>query len=510
MPKIAVIGAGSAAFSRRLMGDVLHWPDLCDSEIALVDLDKGRLDLIEALVEKMVAQKGTGAKVTATTNRESALDGADYVITTLAVGYAYEQDRPDVAIPRQFNLYQTVADTTGVGGIFRYLRTAPAMLGIVRDMQRLCPNAMLLNYVNPMSMLMWTLSLAAPDIRNVGLCHSVQGTSNLLARFAGVPSDEVSYSVAGINHQAWFLQLRHHTYRGEDLYPRIWEALEKPDLYEKERVRFEIFRNVGYFVTESSRHNSEYVPWFRKTVDERARYTPLDSLPDHMRAAAVNGYDKEGNPEGAFRGNGASSAGGASSANGATQGSGASGGNGAAPLPAAPPVRHAELWDLIKKQVAGEVPLEFTLGHEYASYIMHAVETNVPFRFNGNVQNTGLITNLPPDCNVEVPIFVDSAGMHPCYVGDLPSQCAAINRTNVNVHELTVKGFLERDRNAIYQAAMLDPLAAATVKLADFKPMIDQLFEANARWLDGWEAKGSQARPGLSAPTPVVAAAALQ
>ena len=461
MPKVALIGAGSAAFSRRLLSDLLHWPEFQGTDLRLVDIDTGRLELIEALAKKMVAQKGAGVRVTATTDRRRALEGVDYVITTLAVGFAYEQDRPDVAIPRRYGVFQTVADTTGAGGVFRYLRTAPVMLDVTRDMQRLCPDALLLNYVNPMNMLMWTISLATPHIRKVGLCHSVQGTAALLARFCGVPEDEVAHWVAGINHQAWFLQLRHHTYRGEDLYPRLREAAQQPETYEKQRVRFELFRHLGYFVTESSHHNAEYAPWFRRTLEERERYTPLSSLPSHMQLAAVNGLPQPA-------GNGAS--------------------RGEAQAPAEALVRHAEMWDLIRQQVAGEAPIEFRPPHEYASYIMHAIETNQPYRFNGNVQNSGLITNLPPNCNVEVPILTDNTGLRPCYVGDLPSQLAALNRLNVNVHELAVRGFLTRDRESIYQACSLDPLTSASVRLDDIRPMVDELFAANARWLDGWEA----------------------
>jgi alpha-galactosidase len=448
VPKIALIGAGSATFARRLLGDLLSWPELEASEFALMDVDTERLDLIEALARKMVETKGVGASVEATTDRARALDGADYVITTLAIGFAYENERPDVAIPRRFGLNQTVADTIGVGGVFRYLRTMPAMLEIGRDMERLCPDALWLNYVNPMNMLMWTINATTPRLRNVGLCHSVQGTAERLAGYVGAPHEDVAYWVAGINHQAWFLQFRRGTYRGEDLYPRLREAMDTPEAYDRDRVRFEVLRHFGYFVTESSRHMSEYVPWFRRTAEDCDRYTPQQSMPEWMRAPSQDGQGQL----------------------------------------AAVPSRRAEVWASIKRQIAGEQPIDFTRSREYCSYIVHAVEANVPFRFNGNVPNTGLITNLPPGCNVEVPILVDSAGLHPCYAGDLPSQLAAINRTNVNVQELAVKGFLNRDRQAIHQACLVDPLASASVRLDDIRTMVDELFEANARWLDDWGA----------------------
>lgn len=450
MPKIALIGAGSATFSRRLLADFLSWPELQSAELALMDVNAERLDLIEALARRMVETKGVDALVTATTDRGAALDGADYVISTLAIGYAYEPDRPDVAIPEKYGLHQTVADTIGVGGVFRYLRTMPAMLEIGQDMLRRCPKALWLNYVNPMNMIMWTIGEALPGLRNVGLCHSVQGTAERLAGFVGVPHEELAYWVAGINHQAWFLQLRHGTYRGEDLYPRLREAMGDPETYDKDRVRFEVMRHFGYFVTESSRHMSEYVPWFRRTAADRERYSPAPA-----RAGTV-------------------------------------GANGAGQL-ASVPTRREQVWDSIKQQIAGEAPVDLKRSREYCSYIVRAVEANAPFRFNGNVPNTGLITNLPPGCNVEVPIFVDGAGLHPCFVGDLPSQLAAINRTNVNVQELAVKGFLQRDRQAIHQACAVDPLAAATTSLEDVRAMVDELFDANARWLDGWAARSPAA-----------------
>jgi alpha-galactosidase len=454
VPKIALIGAGSATFSRRLLADLLSWPELESAEFALMDPDTERLDLIGALAARMVKERGVDAQVETTTDRERALDGADYVVTTLAIGYAYENERPDVAIPRRYGLHQTVADTIGVGGVFRYLRTMPVMLEIGRDMQRLCPQALWLNYVNPMNMIMWTLAEAVPDIRSVGLCHSVQGTAERLAGFVGVPHEEVAYWVAGINHQAWFLQLRHGTYRGEDLYPRLWAALQDPETYEKDRVRFEVMKHFNYFVTESSRHMSEYVPWFRRTEADRERYTPQQSLPEWQREPQKQ-------------------------ANGQL---------------AAVPSRRAAVWDSIRQQIAGDAPIDFKRSREYCSYIVHAVESGISFRFNGNVPNTGLIPNLPPGCNVEVPILVDNAGLHPCFVGDLPPQLAAINRTNVNVQELAVRGFLNRDRDAVHQACALDPLAAATTSLDDIRSMVDELFEANARWLDGFAARAPAAR----------------
>ncbi len=242
------------------------------------------------------------------------------------------------------------------------------------------------------------INRALPGLRNVGLCHSIQGTSEQLARYIGIPYDELAYWVAGINHQAWFLQLRHHTYRGEDLYPRLRAAMDEPAMEERDRVRFAVLRHFGYFVTESSRHMSEYVPWFRRTAADRDRYTP----PPATRPSATGG-----------------------------------------PPPTAQERRQA-MWEQVRQQIAGQAPIDYSRSREYCSFIIHAIEANAPFRFNGNVPNSGLITNLPPDCSVEVPILVDNTGLHPCYVGDLPAQLAAVNRTNVNVHELAAEGFLRR------------------------------------------------------------------
>ena len=432
MPKIALIGAGSTVFARRLIADLFSWPALKECHLALVDINPEPLELMHALAKATARNAGANPTISAHTDRAAALDGADYVVTTIAVGGFRGRDRPEVIIPERYGIHHSVADTLGVGGVFRYLRTAPTMLEIGQDMRRLCPDSLWLNYVNPMNMLMWTIGELLPGQRAVGLCHSVQGTADKLAGFVGADKDRVAYWVAGINHQAWFLDFKEGTYRGEDLYPRLWRALETPEIYQQDVVRFEVMRHFGYFVTESSYHMSEYVPWFRRTAEEAQRWAPPPTRP--------MGID-----------------------------------------------RWRIVWDSIKRQVAGEEAIDLTRSREYCSFIVNAVETNDPFRFNGNVPNAGLITNLPPGCNVEVPIYADAAGLHPSYVGDLPSQLASINRTNVNVQELAVKGFVNRDRDAIFQAVALDPLAAASISLEAMKEMVDELFNAHSRWVDGFE-----------------------
>lgn len=442
MPRVVLIGAGSAQFARRLITDLLSWPELAGGEIALVDIDSTRLELVAALAGKMIADQGTGTRLIPTADRTRALDGADYVMTTIAVGYAYERHRPELLIPRRYGLHQTSADGITVGGVFRYLRTIPTMLAIGHDMLRLCPQALWLNYVKPLNMTMWTLAAELPALHSVDLCHSVQGTARRLAGYIGVPPEAVAYWVAGINHMAWFLQFRPGSYRGEDLYPRLHQAAQDPEILAGDRVRFAVLQHFGAFVSESSLHMSEFVPWFRRTRADRERYTPY-TMPAEQ--AFLDG------------------------------------------LP--PTLPRQDVWDDIKRQLAGVEPIDYARSREYGTAIIHAIKTNTPFRFNGNVPNSGLITKLPPGCNVEVPILVDNTGLHPCVVGDLPAPLAALCRTNINVQELAVQGFLQRDRDAIFQAAALDPLGAATMGLDETRAMVDDLFEANARWLDGYEAR---------------------
>ena len=433
MPKIALIGAGSVVFARRLTVDILSWPELADGTIALMDIDAESLDVMGQLAQRMVREQGLPTEIVVTEDRRQALDGADYVITSIDVGGRELRER-DVAIPQQYGVYQTVADTIGPGGVFRALRTTPVLVDIARDMEELCPRALLLNYTNPMNINMWAIG-EATSVPTVGLCHSVQGTAGQLARYMGVPYEDLAYWVAGINHQAWFLELRRGTYRGEDLYPLLREKLEDAAVYAQDRVRFEVFRHFAYFVTESSRHMSEYTPWFRRTAELRDRFTP------------------------------------------------AGGGGKAVEVPGGDAARRAEHFDDIREELRSTEPLPFQRTHEYCSFILHAIETNTPFRFNGNVPNEGLIANLPAGCNVEVPILADNAGLHPCAIGDLPEQCAAINRTNVNVQELAVAAILNRDREAVYQAIALDPLTTTQCSLDEARRMTDEMFAASADYL---------------------------
>lgn len=418
MVKIAIIGAGSVVFSRRLIADVLSWPELSDSTIALVDINADRLALVEAMARRLIADGGHGATVEATADQGRALDGADYVVATFATGWSYEPTRPELAIPQRYGIHQTVADTLGVGGVFRFLRTAPVMLDLCRDIERRCPDALLLNYVNPMAMLCWMIATAT-RVKAIGLCHSVQHTHHELAEYMNVQPEEIDYWTAGINHQAWYLRLR----RGdEDLYPLLRERMAVPAIYERDRVRFEVLRHFGYFVTESSRHMAEYVPYFLRTPDLHRQF-----ITPPAEGAAV---------------------------------------------------RRANQLQALREQVAGPEPMVIPRSDEYCSHIIHAIETGQPLRGNFNVPNTGLITNLPAGCCVEAPCLVDRSGIHPCHVGDLPPQLAALNRTNINVQELAVKAALERDPAAAYHAVQVDPLTAAIVPLDQIRAMVDEIIAA--------------------------------
>ena len=443
MPKIAMIGAGSVVFAKRLLTDILTWPSLQESEIVLMDIHRGRLDLIHQLAKRLVEQEGWGAKIGKTTNRREALEGADYVICSIQVG-GIEMYEPDVEIPRRYGIDQTVGDTLGPGGVFRGLRTVPVLTSIGRDMEELCPNALFVNYSNPMNINMWGFS-AATKIRSVGLCHSVQGTAERLAKFMDVPFGEMSFWCAGINHQAWYLELRqgHGGATGEDLYPLLRQKLEDPHVFAQDRVRFEVMRHFGYFVTESTHHMSEYVPWFRTSEERIEQFTTPRW--DYFQICRS---------------------------------------------------RQDPYYEQIERQARGEEPIQPQRTHEYCSFILNAMETNTPYVFNGNVQNTlgratrrsggagsVLISNLPPTCNVEVPILADGSGLRPCAVGDLPEQLAAINRTNVNVQALAVEGALTGEREMIYRAVEMDPLTGALLPLSKIREMVDELFAAEADYL---------------------------
>lgn len=437
MPKITFIGAGSLVFTRRLCNDILLAPALADSTISLMDVDPGRLNQAKEIVENIVAQRGGAARVEATTDRRKAVQGADYVVTTFQQG-GLDAYKLDLEIPQKYGVEQCVGDTLGPGGVFRSLRTIPVLLDLIADLAEVAPEALLLNYVNPMAANCWAVD-AATGWPHIGLCHSVQGTSEMLARWIGVPYDEINFLCAGINHQAFFLEFC----RGkEDVYPLIWEAIERPEIKAEEPVRVELMEHFGFFVTESSGHASEYSPYFRKSaamVNEELvpRFTdPRNSWFDSGRTGGyyrhcIERLDK-----------------------------------------------FQEEFDEIRRKDPGA-----ERSHEYGSWIIEAVETNNPIRVNGNVPNTGLITNLPDGCCVEVTCLVDAAGIRPTFVGAIPTQLAALNRTNINVQELIVEAALSGDTDAVHHAVMLDPLTAAVCTLPQIRSMVNEMLQAQARWL---------------------------
>jgi len=433
MTKIAIIGAGSHVFSRRLISDILTWPSLREATLSLMDLNPDSLGLMTTLAGRMIEQMGLDTPLEATTDLRAALTGADYVIVAIRVDPGYNH----VSVPAKYGVMHSIGDTSGPGGVFYFLKNAPALMEMVRAMQEICPDALMLNYSNPMVMLSWAITKAT-GIRYVGLCHSVQGTARNLADYIGAPFEEVSYLAAGINHMAWFLRYEQNKV---DAYPRIYQAMEDPDVYPRDRVKFEVMKHFGAFVSESSLHLSEYLPYFRRTPELLKRYIgPRMWGVEEAGEVFIDRWNR---------------------------------------VLAQRKVADEE----VKRLAYGDEPLELERSHEFCTYILNACETNDPYQFNGNVPNTDLITNLPGNAVVEVPILVDAMGLHPCHVGDLPPALAALNRTNLNVQELAVEGFLQADRSLIHQAVKLDPLTASLLTLDEIDRMVDDMFAADARFI---------------------------
>lgn len=429
MTKITLIGAGSAMFGKGFITDILTRPALAGATLSLMDINPDNLAIAEALAKKIADQVEAPARIEATTDRRRALDGADYVVCVIEAPGGIEANKIERRISEKYGVDQAIGCTTGPGGVFRTLRYMPPMLEICRDMEALCPDALLLHYANPTTMVPWALNIAS-SIKSIGMCHSVQHTAMTLARYLGAPYQETGHWVAGVNHQAWFLRFE---WQGKDAYPLLLEKMAEPEIYQQDRVRWEMMRYFGYFLTESSYHNSEYVPYFRKNPALIERFAPkVGGMQDHQSK-----YQRRGQ----------------------------------------------ELREAQRQEAFGAGAVELKTSDEYAVGIIHAMETNIPYRFNGNVINTGLITNLPPGCCVEVPCMVDNMGVHPCYIGDLPPQCAALNRSRIAGDELAVKAALELDRKAAEQAVALDPLTAAICTLDQIHDMVDELFDALSEYL---------------------------
>ncbi|MDH7486167.1 MAG: alpha-glucosidase/alpha-galactosidase [Anaerolineae bacterium] len=461
MPKITFIGAGSTVFAKNLLGDILSFPELANSTISLHDIDEERLVTTERVAHRIADILDVHPTIEATTDRRAALDGADYAISMFQVA-GYEPGTViDFEIPKKFGLRQTIGDTLGIGGIMRGLRTIPVLLDMCRDMEELCPDVTFLNYVNPMAINCWAVSRAS-KIQTVGLCHSVQGTAAQLAHDIGVPLEEINYVCAGINHMAFYLRFERKTKDGvEDLYPRIRKVVEEGRVPDWNRVRYEMFTRLGYFVTESSEHFAEYVPWFikRDRPDLIERFNiPLDEYLKRCEAqikAWEFMHEKLENP-------------GSSSEKSLRQALST-----VDVMPIVVDWLSHTFKDIDKVTISGE----------YAPLIIHSMETGNPRVVYGNVPNRGLIDNLPQDCIVEVPCVVDRNGVQPTRIGALPPHLAALIQTNINVQALTVEAALTGKREHIYHAAMLDPHTAAELDLDQIWNLVDDLIEAHGDWL---------------------------
>jgi alpha-galactosidase len=430
MPKITFLGAGSTVFAKNVLGDCLAAPALADSEIALYDIDPVRLKDSKLMLENLRGTAGAKATISAHTRegRRDALQGADFVVNAIQVGGYEPCTVTDFEVPKKYGLRQTIGDTLGIGGIFRALRTIPVMLEFAHDMEEVCPKALFLNYTNPMAMVTGAF-LRGSGIRAVGLCHSVQVCAEWLVKGVGMAWDpRTLWKIAGINHQGWLLEI---SLDGKDLYPEIRRRSAAGQVPDIDRVRHELMHRFGYYVTESSEHSAEYVPWFIKAAHpgliERFNI-PLDEYPRRCLSQIAE-------------------------------------------------------WKRMRDELVSDRSLKHARSHEYASHIMEAVVTNRPYAIGGNVMNDGIITNLPRQACVEVPCLVDGQGVQPCVVGDLPPQCAALNMTNVNVQLLAVEAALTGKREHIYHAAMLDPHTAAELPIDGIVAMCDELIERHGDWL---------------------------
>lgn len=434
MTKITFIGAGSLGFTRELVRDLLTFPRLENAEIALMDIDPERLDFSYQAVKKIIRLGNYPATASATLDRVEALRQADVVLTTILAG-GTETWRHDIEIPKKYGVDINVGDTRGPAGIFRFMRTLPPMMEIVRDMERYCPRAALLNYTNPMAMLCGAIQRQS-TIPTTGLCHSVQGTAQMLGWWAGAEPDQVTYTCAGINHQAWYLDFK---VNGEDAYPLIYKAVtENPDIYNLEPVRNEMFLALGYYVTESSGHNSEYNWWFRKRPDLIEKYCMHGcGWNPGEYAYILKEYQRN---EATWK-------------------------------------AQAKAW------FAAETPINIERGKEYASYIINALMGGESFKFNGNVPNTNIITNLPQGACVEVPVLVDKAGFHPMHVGALPPEVALLTQLNAGIEEMAITGTLAGDPTMIYRAICHDPLTAAVLSLAEIRAIVNEMFAQNREYL---------------------------
>jgi alpha-galactosidase len=462
MPKITFIGAGSTVFAKRLLVDILSFPELADTTISLHDIDEGRLRTSEVVAHKVAQALDAHPTIEATTDRRAALDGADYAICMIQVAGYKPGTVIDFEIPKKYGLRQTIADTLGIGGILRGLRTIPVLLDMCHDMEEVCPDVTFLNYVNPMAMNSWAISRAS-EVNTIGLCHSIFGTARQLAHDIGVPIEEINYVCAGINHMAFYLRFERKTTDGvEDLYPRIHQVVTEGRVPDWNRVRYEMLTRLGYFVAESSEHFAEYTPWFikrdRPDLIERFK-VPLD---EYIRRCEAQIAMWEGmrerleDPDVSLKQE--------------------------IPPEMLKSARKALDGTVMPPEFAEEI-FEIKPSGECAPSIIHSMETGTTRVVYGNIPNQGLIDNLPPECIVEVPCVVDKNGVQPTRIGALPPHLAALMQTNINVQALTVEAALTKKREYIYHAAMLDPHTGAELDLDQIWNLVDDLIEAHGDWL---------------------------
>ena len=436
MVKICFIGAGSTIFAKNVLGDAMLTSSLQDAEIALYDIDENRLKESELMLQTINKNSNQNrAKIQSFSDRKEALKDANFVINAIQVGGYKPSTVIDFEIPKKYGLQQTIGDTTGIGGIFRGLRTLPVMFDIAKDMEEVCPDAWLLNYTNPMAILTMGM-LKATKIKTVGLCHSVQVCVPELFEHLGIKDqynlDEFQWKIAGINHMAWLLEINRN---GKDFYPEIRRLASEIANPHKDSVRFELMKHFGYYITESSEHNAEYHPYFiKKNYPELIEQLQIP-IDEYLRRC----------------------------------------------------VDQIAGWETQRDEIVNDGSLEHTRSREYASYIMDAITTGTPTMIAGNVLNKGLITNLPGDCCVEVPCLVDKNGVQPTYVGKLPTQLAALNRTNINVQELTVEAAMTLEKDKIYQAALMDPHASSELSISEIKAMVDELIAAHGDYLPAYK-----------------------
>lgn len=438
MPKISFMGAGSSVFAKNVLGDCIYTPEITPLEISLHDIDSVRLEDSRLMIENIITNSNrTDITLTATLNRRESLKDANYVVNAIQVGLYDPCTITDFEVPKKFGLRQTIADTLGIGGIFRGLRTIPVIKGFADDMEELCPNALFINYTNPMSILSGYMQRYT-KIQTIGLCHSVQVCASTLLHDVGMDeyANNCKWEIAGINHLSWLLKIT--DLKGNDLYPEIKRRAKLDETYETRKhdlVRLDLMDRFGYYITESSEHNSEYNCWYIKDKYPELieRYNiPLDEYPRRC-------------------------------------------------------VEQIAGWEKMKQELVHNKALSHEKTHEFASYIIKAMETDQPFRVHGNVLNTGLITNLPSNATVEVPCLIDRNGINPCYVGELPEQCAAIDRLHINVHLLTIQAAVTQKKEYIYMAAMLDPHTSAELSPDDIKLMCDELIKEHGDWLPKYE-----------------------